>query len=264
MNTSTKTKINRLGLVGVIISILLIISSLVSLVLVTNRSVRNIQYYHNAAYGSGSYDAAELKALEALTSGQDGAVTIETEEGTAYMLPLGPNEADGTITYFVENDEYQILYPTGDNSSYRFDVTDPETALAKAHARIIFEDALSVLQIVSAVFSVVVFVFLLLAADAFRRCDSPFEDRVIRRMNVFAWVLLASALFNLFVSLFSEIGGRIFYENIAGFYTANGIVESVLYLITPSFPLVVSLIVLFLVRVFRHGAELQKESDETL
>ena len=65
----------------------------------------------------------------------------------------------------------------------------------------VFRYAHQIAMIVSAAFSVVVFVFLLLAADAFRRCDSPFEDRVIRRMNVFAWVLLANALFNLLISI---------------------------------------------------------------
>ncbi|MBR0507049.1 MAG: DUF2975 domain-containing protein [Clostridia bacterium] len=263
MNTNVKTKINRLGLVGVIISILLIVSTLVTFALVTNRSVQNIRSNHTGAY-YGDYDSLEMESLSILAAEQDNAVKIETEDGITYMLPLGPSEEDGTFTYSIKDGAYEILYPLSENSSYSFTVEDPEGALAKARAQVIFNDATSILQIVSAAFSVVVFVFLLLAADAFRRCDSPFEDRVIRRMNVFAWVLLASALFNLFLSLFSEIGGRIFYENIAGYYTANGIVESVLYLVTPSFPLVVSLIVLFLVRVFRHGAELQKESDETL
>ena len=256
MNTNVKTKINRLGLVGVIIAIVLVVSTVINFALATNATVRRFGLDSEDAYGT-----LERKVLTALAEHEDLAVREETEESVICFLTLEDGE---TISFTKNNGEYEVSVPTSENTNYLFYTDDPLGDLSRLNAIRFFSSATAIAQVVSAAFSVVVFVFLLLAADAFRRCDSPFEDRVIRRMNVFAWVLLANALFNLLLSLATEIGTRVFYQNISGYYTNNGILESVLYLVTPSFPLVVSLIVLFLVRVFRHGAELQKESDETL
>lgn len=259
MNTNVKTKINRLGLVGVIIAIVLVVSTAINFALVTRTGIRNFN-----ASDADSYDTLEQSVLSAIVAGEDTAVRIESDEGVRYDLSYFDGEEVKPFSFTKDGETYVIDVPTSESTSFRFTVEDPNAALARAHTKQVFRYAHQIAMIVSAAFSVVVFVFLLLAADAFRRCDSPFEDRVIRRMNVFAWVLLANALFNLLLSLATEIGTRVFYQNISGYYTNNGILESVLYLVTPSFPLVVSLIVLFLVRVFRHGAELQKESDETL
>lgn len=92
--------------------------------------------------------------------------------------------------------------------------------------------------------------FLLRVSKKLRRCDTPFEGGVIRSMTVFGWVLFG-------VSILSAV-----FNVLTGVYY-NSVLSSLVNLL-PSFSLVFSLIVLFLVRVFRHGAELQKERDETL
>ena len=260
MNTNVKTKINRLGLVGVIIAIVLVVSTVINFALVTRTGIRNFN-----ASDADSYDTLEQSVLSAIVAGEDTAVRIESDEGVRYDLSYFDGEEVKPFSFTKDGETYVIDVPTSESTSFRFTVEDPNAALARAHTKQVFRYAHQIAMIVSAAFSVVVFVFLLLAADAFRRCDSPFEDRVIRRMNVFAWVLLANALFNLLISISIELYTRFAIEaNIVGNLTSDGIVESVLYLVTPSFPLVVSLIVLFLVRVFRHGAALQRESDETL
>ena len=265
MNTSAKAKINRLGLVGVIISIILIISAFLNLVLVTNRAIHQF-----GPDSGGKYRLLEQKALNILIEQKDHAEKVTANGETYYELPFG----DGTRFVFYEYGDpdnhvygelYDIVVPTDDEFvTYRFTVENPEKALVKMQAQQRADVANEILTIISSAFAVVVFVFLLLVANAFRRCDSPFETRVIRRMCVFAWVLFADALFNHLLALSFEIYTRVFYSNVAGYYTESGIAESVLQLVTPSFAFVVSLIVLFLVRVFRHGAALQKESDETL
>ncbi len=261
MNTSTKTKINRLGLAGVIISILLIISTVINFALVTRNCIQNLNIPV-----SDNYDALEQSVLNAIAAEEDTAIRIVTDEGVRYELSYLDGEEAKPFSFTKDGETYEIDVPTGEFFSVHFTVENLKAELASIHAKQVFSNAYQIAMIVPAAFSVVVFVFLLLAADAFRRCDSPFEDRVIRRMNVFAWVLLADALLNLLISIAGEIGMRIVYSSVTfvGALTSSGIPEAVLYLVTPSFPLVVSLIVLFLVRVFRHGAQLQKESDETL
>ena len=238
MNKTIKTKVNRLGLIGVILSIILIVSALINCVLYTNSEIRDISYRHS------------------------------TESMIVHLLGYLPCDENGNLPSYTirqEGDKFYFDYYDAQVSSYNsVEIEDPETYLAKNKAEFALLDACGIERSVRIAASVVVYVFLLLAAEAFRRCDSPFEDHVIRRMKVFAWVMLANALFGLVMSLAEEIGIRIILPGISGYYTSSGILETVLRLATPSFPLVASLVILFLVRIFRHGAELQKESDETL
>lgn len=97
---------------------------------------------------------------------------------------------------------------------------------------------------------IVAYCFLLRVANRVRLCDTPFEDEVIRRMTVFARVLFG-------VSVFASCMGVATW--IAFQQPANAI-----FSLLPTIYLVVSLIVLGLTKIFRYGAELQKESDETL
>ena len=83
-------------------------------------------------------------------------------------------------------------------------------------------------------------------------------------MSVFGWSLLGLAILS---ALFSGISNLIVtVEDYGGntFNYARSIYEGIKALILPSLSLVVSLIVLCMVRIFRYGAQLQKQSDETL
>lgn len=98
----------------------------------------------------------------------------------------------------------------------------------------------------------VIFVFLLRLSDAFRTCDTPFDEGVIKKMMTFAWVLLGGAVL-MGLSFTGSISGMGIYSKL------GGVSYSVRFT-----PVLVALIVLFLSSVFRYGAKLQKESDETL
>lgn len=84
---------------------------------------------------------------------------------------------------------------------------------------------------------------------AFRYCASPFEENVIRKMRNLAFSLIPWALISSFTNSF-----------IAGYFAGStdfsvGINMSVVIAI---------LIILALTYIFKYGAVLQKESDETL
>lgn len=86
-------------------------------------------------------------------------------------------------------------------------------------------------------------------AKAFKTCQSPFEENVIKKMRNFAyslipWVVMKSVSESIFESIFS---GRL-DVNISIDFAMLAIV----------------LVILALVYIFQYGAVLQQESDETL
>lgn len=86
-------------------------------------------------------------------------------------------------------------------------------------------------------------------AKSFRDCESPFEERVIRRMKQFAyslipWAVLSSVAGSLEQRLWMA-GGHFSFDLNFGM-------------------IVVVLVILALAYIFQYGAILQKESDETL
>ena len=169
MNTSIKTKVNRLGLVGMIISILLIVSVIIFFV--------------------------------------------------SWVGVLSPH-----FQLFMESAWEEFIF-----------------------------------ILVDRVAAIVVYAFLFRVANGFRCCESPFDDEVIHRMSVFAWIILGYSLLSRLLNNVPNIITELQYNP-----TASSVLESLRILILPSFPLAVSLIVLALTKIFRYGAQLQKESDETL
>ena len=97
--------------------------------------------------------------------------------------------------------------------------------------------------------AIVTLVMLLKLCDAFRVCRTPFDEPVIKRMNTFAWTLIVCAAVSCFAraSVAAILSGwqrMSFNLNLTSVFTA--------------------LIVFFLCMVFRYGAQLQREADETL
>ena len=106
--------------------------------------------------------------------------------------------------------------------------------------------------------AIVALVMFLKLSDAFRVCRSPFDEAVIRRMNIFAWTLIVCAVVGSFAGSAAQSAVMAFQN--AGIHvgTKNFGVSLDLY------PIFAALIVFFLCMVFRYGAQLQKEADETL
>ena len=97
--------------------------------------------------------------------------------------------------------------------------------------------------------SLVSMIFAGKVCKAFRDCQSPFEENVIRRMQYFAYSLIPTVL------LESVVAGSI------GYFLGN--TDGIGVNLNVSTILVV-LVVFALVYVFKYGALLQQESDETL
>lgn len=194
MNTSIKTKVNRIGLYGMILAIVMIIASAINFTYYLLNSIPAIRPLLSSSITTMT--ATSIEAAEELGL---AAVQEEVVLDEGFFLPLLLSSLGGMI---------------------------------------------------SAIGSAVAYGFLFRVSKKLRCCDTPFEDPVIRATSVFGWVLFGVSILSTVSSVLTEIvfGGKVF---------------ALLYLL-PSFSLVFSLIVLFLVRVFRHGAELQKERDETL
>lgn len=106
-----------------------------------------------------------------------------------------------------------------------------------------------VFVLISLILTVVSTVFGKRFCKAIEKCDSPFEENVIKKMRHFAYALLPWALFssvpeNITENMFNGTMNYNFSLNINVIFTV--------------------LIILALTVVFKYGAVLQQESDETL
>ena len=106
--------------------------------------------------------------------------------------------------------------------------------------------------------AIVALVMFLKLCKAFEVCRSPFDEAVIRRMNLFAWTLIVCAVVGSFAGSAAQSAVMAFQN--AGIHVGakNFGVSLDLY------PIFAALIVFFLCMVFRYGARLQQEADETL
>jgi hypothetical protein len=124
---------------------------------------------------------------------------------------------------------------TGDEISASLDFDDITGALVVAD--------------IALVFMLVLLVFVGKVCKAFKNCQSPFEDRVIKSMRNVAFALIPWAFFSMIVdgvtrNLFSGNNNFSFSFNLST---------------------VITIVIIFvLTYVFKYGAMLQQESDETL
>lgn len=108
---------------------------------------------------------------------------------------------------------------------------------------------LMIAALISILMVAVVVYFVQKLCKAFRYCESPFEEKVIKSMQnlaiaIIPWTLVSSIL-DTYMSSFLTNGGGISFEINVG-------------------NIVVCLVIFALTYVFKYGAVLQQESDETL
>ena len=228
MENNIQTKVNRIGLIGKIISIVLIVllsigafgllvGGIVCVVLPKD-SVQvsvspdvNVQV-NKSLMGNAWADVDEALAVANEKVGEDfDSVTIK--------------KTDGGLTVHVN----------GADEVKSFGIRDALKAIAAG-----------LTGIACAIVTLVMFMKL---CDAFRVCISPFDEAVIKRMNVFAWTLIICA--------------------VVGCVATAAATAAVAGLGNLSFnlsltPIITALIIFFLCMIFRYGAKLQQEADETL
>lgn len=242
MENAITRKVNRIGLAGQIVSIVLIVLTAVGCAALL-------------ALGIG----LSVLPKDAVNVGVSADMDITVGKGLLgkYMdeIPDDPSELNAVMN--VNGTEY---------TNIQTEKTADGLVVRAASDRMEF----NLKRLASTAFAglaycavyLVVFVFLKRLADGFRRCDSPFSDDVIHRMTVFAWVLLigsvvasgAEATVN---SLIARSLDLQFSLNPSGLNSGVDVSFSFA-------PILVALLVMFLTMIFRYGAQLQKESDETL
>lgn len=239
MENAIKRKVNRIGLAGQIISIILIVSM----------------------------------ALSCLTCIVFGVVLAYMPED---LLSIHlSTDIDTTIRKTVFGKHFDeiaksISQEQANNQDFgaSIDCTDDELIMHVESGSIVFR----LTKIVPALFVkmfyfallLVVCIFLKRLSDKFRQCDTPFDNGVIHRMTIFAWVLLGGSILSHIALMASDI----LLVNALDFMSEVSL--NINYSISmqefsAGLPLVIiALIVLFLTMIFRYGAQLQKQSDETL
>ena len=109
--------------------------------------------------------------------------------------------------------------------------------------------------------TIVTFIFMMRLANEFQHCDTPFTTSAIRKMTVFAWILFGIAILSNIASVILNV---VAYSHLQMLNSASILTLLISKLLSPDFSVFAALALLFLTKVFHHGAELQKESDETL
>ena len=106
-----------------------------------------------------------------------------------------------------------------------------------------------VLVLVTLIMTFITLVFVDALCKAFRDCESPFEESVIRKMQNFAYALIP---WTIVATVSNSISDSVLNHKMSFNFTLDlGVI-------------LIVLIVLVLVHIFKYGAVLQQESDETL
>ncbi len=244
MNTlAMKTKVNRIGLLGKIVSIVLIVLMAVSCV---------------ALVASGIILAALPD--DSVTVGMTTNMDIQVNKNLMgpYFHQIRDEDMEKiNASIRINGDEF---------SEMTAEKTETGLLFNGSTDRITFQigrlTSAAIAGLIYCACLLVVFVFLLRLSDAFRTCDTPFSDLVIKRMSVFAWVLLGGAA----VSAVAEgVVNTLLSRNLDLEFAINPVGMDTGFHVSVNFaPIFIALIVLFLTIIFRYGAQLQQQADETL
>lgn len=242
MEESIKKKVNRIGLAGQVISIILIILMAVMCFVCL----------------LGGVTLAVLPD-DAVTIGATADMDILVGKGLIgkYMdqIPDDPTELDAAMS--VNGKDYKNL---------TMEKTESGLVIRAGAVRMEYR----IKRLMSAVFSglvycaamLIIFIYLKRLSDGFRHCNTPFSDDVIHRMTAFAWALLIGSVV---AGVAEAVGNAMINRTLDLSFSLNPAEFNHGFQISFRFaPILIALIVLFLTIIFRYGARLQKEADETL
>lgn len=241
MENNIKRKVNRIGLVGQIVSIILIVVMALGC--------------FGCLVGGVVLAVLPSDAVE-IGVKADMDVTVGSSLIGRWMDRI-PEEQDLNAQMSVNGTEFTDMH---------MEKTEDGLVIRGESDRFVFQ----LKRLVSAVFTglvycatlLVVFIFLKRLADGFRHCDTPFSADVIHRMTVFSWVLVGGAVV---ASGAEAIGNSLINRSLDLSFSLNpaGMNNGLEFSFSFA-PIIIALIVLFLTVIFRYGAQLQKEADETL
>ncbi len=225
MKNANVSKINTLGKVSKVIVVILMAVIIAGIVATSLSAITMATLPEDAIQITGSAET-EIVVDESKLGSLAGAM-IKT--GTLVNIPTTNIHFDQFGTDFSLN----VIENKTDDTHYTYNIDGDITKFnCKAFGIAATMGCLAGILILVA--SLVSCIFGKRLADALAKCDSPFEDNVLKKMKAFGFSLIPFAAVSLIIK---GVG-----------------------LLTALFVLVIILFIF----VFNYGAELQKESDETV
>ena len=228
MENNIQTKVNRIGLVGKIVSIVLIVLLSVGAFGLLVAGAVCFAVPRDAVQVSVNPDV-EVSVSKSLI----GRVWTDIDEALSVANEKIGEEFDGVS--IRKSDEGLTVQVTDMGDYESFGVRDALKAITAG-----------LIGIASALVTLIMFMKL---CDAFRVCISPFDEAVIKRMNIFAWTLIVCAV----VGSVATAAATAAVAGLGNFRFNLSLT-----------PIFAALIIFFLCMIFRYGARLQQEADETL
>ncbi len=233
-NTSIKS-INIVGLIGYIISIILIIVAIVSMVAVgicTIASFRVANDDINVKVATSINVDSKGNFLEKL----DSFIKVDGIEDFGSIIEEGNEDLK------IENNHISELKVQKENGEIKVDIKTNEISISMK--KIIISLILAFIFLGATTVTLYMVKALM---KSLKNCETPFAEDVIKNMSHFANSLVC-------VLVLSFLFGGYWSSVTSGTYNFNINIVSLLFVA----------IIYILIIVFKYGAELQKESDETL
>ena len=237
MENNSIKKINVAGKVGYVISILLIIISIACMVCIAIGIVGSAMVKDDII----SVNVSTGIDINSRTDFFDKAQKFIKIDGVQNLSDL--ISADGEDFYPEDSDISQISVKKNDNGGLFVNATVGERKFST-------NKILAALVVTFAYFTAITVALYMVKAlmKALRECESPFSENVVAKMSAFAYSLIP-------VCAIHMLNG--------GIWGAVGSNSSFNMTIDLGSILLVA-VVFILVAVFKYGAQLQKDADETL
>lgn len=191
------------------------------------------------------------KEFMAVTTSANTRVELDLESMGASISDEELPEAQATIAEAIAND----MSEENNTDEYVTDITitndKVEVGAVTGEYTITLHDVawMCMAVLVYVVMTMVTLCFISSLCKAFRDCQTPFEENVIKKMQNFAYSLIPWAIIS---SVADSVSNSIMGHKVA----INLSVDLGVVLIV--------LVVFLIVHIFKYGAVLQQESDETL
>ncbi len=236
MEESRIKKINKAGKVGYVISVFLIIAAIVVMVGIGIFGVVASTIL-NEDVNVKVHTDININSKENILSKLDGLILIDGVDKLSSLVE------DSEGVKINDNDISDISIEKDNNGGLDIDVTTNEKTIDIQKVFI----ALVTLFIFSLASTVTLHMVKRLMKEL-KNCETPFSEEVIKRMNSFAKSLVFTIILKTLLSgTWSSLTTEAEYDITINF--GNILLVAVIYI---------------LIKVFKYGAELQKESDETL
>lgn len=230
-------KINQMGKVGGIITLILkiiIIIAMISVMIVIIMAAVNIKNGIMITWSDQMNVSINMEEIMGNTLSDEEIREIED------VIQYGKMN----ITISKNNQELEVRDYRVDDTMVELDLGSDESIVPAVKIYIVLSAIIMNLAMV-----LIVIIFVGRLCKAFKTCETPFEDNVIRRMQQLAISLIP---WGCTASVFNSV--------INGFWTDSYSLD----LSVDLGKVMVILIIFALVFVFKYGAMLQQESDETL